>query len=509
MSRNILITFVGNRDPYVEEAFDGLHSDGPILTLLKDHQYHGIHLLSNRTTLLQTQQIMREIRVRQSWVQLQEHFLELSDPTSYGELIPLIWNKTVEIQEKYSPEIYFDIATSSGTPQMHATWVLLHLSKRIRGRLLRITPPKFLKHGEQAVSVITGLMEKLEGIPAPFQVPDECALLRARNRSLQETLDGVRGYAEFDHIIGFAGTLREVLESVRRIASESFPVLINGESGTGKELIARALHQASTRAAGPFITVNCGGIPDGMVESILFGHKKGAFTGAVKDNLGRIAEADGGTLFLDEIGDIPLSQQVKLLRFLQEGEVDVLGGAKKQVDVRVVAATHRDLAAGVSAGHFREDLFYRLTFPLHLPPLRDRRQDIPAFVEYFLQRRNEGRSNTKRISAAALLLLQNAPWPGNVRELENIITRMYFGTNGSVITPESIPADYCSVADGDRNHVVIPTGGIELRQVLADLEKAYFKEALQRSDNNKAQAARLLGLAPKAFQKACRERFKL
>jgi DNA-binding NtrC family response regulator len=217
-----------------------------------------------------------------------------------------------------------------------------------------------------------------------------------------------------------------VLRNAEKAAASTIPVLIEGESGVGKELIARAIHGSGERKSRPFVAVNCGAIPDNLVESILFGHEKGAFTGATERHIGKFAEADGGTLFLDEIGELPPAAQVKLLRALQQGEIEPVGARKSlSVDVRVISATNRNLLADAKSGRFREDLFYRLhVFPLSVPPLRERIEDIPGLVRHFLVRfcAEEGKT-VKSVSAEAMSLLKSLPWPGNVRQLENAVFR--------------------------------------------------------------------------------------
>ncbi|MFS0789615.1 sigma-54-dependent transcriptional regulator [Brevundimonas phoenicis] len=251
------------------------------------------------------------------------------------------------------------------------------------------------------------------------------------------------GRSSFDDMVGDSEPMRMVKALGQRAAKSSIPVLITGESGVGKEVIARALHGASDRAGKPFIAVNCGALPANLVESILFGHEKGAFTGAHEKHAGKFVEANGGTLFLDEIGELPLDMQVKLLRALQEGEVDPVGGKRPvKVDVRIVSATNRDPAQQVKEGAFREDLFYRLNvFPIEAPALRERREDIPALVEHFIARFNleEG----KRVigcSPETLALLQGHDWPGNVRQLENAVYRALVLANSPLLQPHDFPA---------------------------------------------------------------------
>ena len=253
----------------------------------------------------------------------------------------------------------------------------------------------------------------------------------------------VQGRTSFDDIVGDSPPMRMVKALGARAAKSSIPVLITGESGVGKEVIARALHGASDRSGKPFVAVNCGALPANLIESILFGHEKGAFTGAHDKHLGKFQEANGGTLFLDEIGELPLDMQVKLLRALQEGEIDPVGGKRPvKIDVRIVSATNRDPAQQVKDGAFREDLFYRLNvFPIEAPSLRDRREDIPALVEHFIARFNA--EEGKRIAGCApetLALLQGFDWPGNVRQLENAVFRAIVLADAPFLQPHDFPA---------------------------------------------------------------------
>ena len=251
------------------------------------------------------------------------------------------------------------------------------------------------------------------------------------------------GRSSFDDMVGDSEPMRMVKALGQRAAKSTIPVLITGESGVGKEVIARALHGASDRAGKPFVAVNCGALPANLVESILFGHEKGAFTGAHEKHAGKFVEANGGTLFLDEIGELPLDMQVKLLRALQEGEVDPVGGKRPvKVDVRIVSATNRDPAQQVKEGAFREDLFYRLNvFPIEAPALRERREDIPALVEHFIARFNvEEGKRVAGCSPETLALLQGHDWPGNVRQLENAVYRALVLADSPLLQPHDFPA---------------------------------------------------------------------
>ncbi|HEV2348866.1 MAG TPA: sigma-54 dependent transcriptional regulator [Terriglobia bacterium] len=323
--------------------------------------------------------------------------------------------------------------------------------------------------------------------------------LREENRNLREAL-GHR--YEFKNIIARSPKMQEVLATVERVAPSNSTVLLGGESGVGKDLIARAIHQHSRRASGPFIKINSTAIPENLLESELFGYEKGAFTGAVAPKPGKFELADKGTIFLDEIGDVPPATQVKLLRVLQEREFERLGGTKTlKVDVRVVAATNQDLRAALEQGTFREDLFYRLNVvPISIPPLREHKEDIPYLAEFFVDRfaRDAGKPITG-ITAAAQHILMEFHWPGNVRELENIIERAVALSTGTVLDASDIRLDHTppgSVASAGGSLVnFIPEG-----QTLEQFEDEIIKEALRRSKGNKSQAARLLGLSRNALR---------
>jgi DNA-binding NtrC family response regulator len=273
-------------------------------------------------------------------------------------------------------------------------------------------------------------------------------------RALEGELNRIKhsraGTLTFKDIVTHSVRMLSVLRTAEKAAASSIAVLIEGESGVGKELIARAIHGSGERRAKPFVAVNCGAIPENLVESVLFGHEKGAFTGAVERHAGKFVEASGGTLFLDEIGELPLAAQVKLLRALQEGEVDPVGAKKPvRVDVRIISATNRDLTADVRAGRFREDLYYRLcVFPISVPSLRERAEDIPHLIRHFLLRfaAEEGK-RVRGVSAAALALLTGFAWPGNVRQLENAIFRAVVLADGDEIGVDEFPQIAASTAD--------------------------------------------------------------
>lgn len=299
--------------------------------------------------------------------------------------------------------------------------------------------------------------------------------------------------------IGNAEELLEVYRVIDRVADTTCTVLITGESGTGKELVARAVHESSPRALRPFVAVNCGAIPENLLESELFGHAKGAFTGAHTAKQGRIGNAQGGTLFLDEIGEMPLNLQVKLLRILQSRQYSPIGDNRVlTADVRIVAATNIDLEEAVRAGTFREDLYYRLNvIHVNVPPLRARSTDIPLLADHFLTQARErtGRHTVEHISPATVQLLQQYSWPGNVRELENTLERAVLLCRTDTIQPRDLPAKVCGLpAENRGTSHKLPETGIDLRNAVESFENGLIRQALERTRWNKNQAARLLGL---------------
>ncbi len=317
--------------------------------------------------------------------------------------------------------------------------------------------------------------------------------LRTENRILQGQL---RSKYRFENIVGTSTALRRVLDLVAKVADSESTVLVTGESGTGKELIARAIHYNSPRAEQALVTVNCGAIPEELLESELFGHEKGAFTNAVRDRIGRFELANGGTIFLDEIGDMSPNLQVKLLRVLQDRSFERVGSSKTmRVNVRVIAATNQNLEIAMREGRFREDLFFRLNvIPVEVPPLRERRDDIPQLAQYFLDVLNHERDKKiDSISEEAMTLLCDYPWPGNVRELENMIERLTILRGEGEIRAADIsglsrPLNL-RVAGPD-----IPETGIDFRETVDAFETDLIQKALEMADWKKSRAADLLGL---------------
>jgi two-component system response regulator PilR (NtrC family) len=348
-------------------------------------------------------------------------------------------------------------------------------------------------------------------ISKPFDVEEmkhvvERALERKRlseeNVALKERIE------KASHgVVGVSRKMRALLDLVDRIGKTSSTVLVSGESGTGKELVARAIHDASPRAGRPFVSINCGAMPESLLESELFGHEKGAFTGAIKEKKGLFQEAEGGTLFLDEIGETSVTMQVKLLRALQERVIRRVGGnAEEPVDVRIICATNKDLEKKVQEAAFREDLYYRINvIPLPIPPLRERREDIPYLVRHFLRKvaREQGMPE-KKISTEAMRLLEAHAWPGNVRELENLIERTVALEPSDVITTSSLPETFLHPAGvpptSSLEGIDLPGDGIDLERYLEWLGKRLMQQALERTGGVQIRAAELLRMSERSFR---------
>ncbi len=307
----------------------------------------------------------------------------------------------------------------------------------------------------------------------------------------------------FNNIIGKSGRMQAIFSLIERIARTTSTVLIHGESGTGKELIARAIHFASPRSTRRFLSINCGAMPENLLESELFGHERGAFTGAVRDKKGLFQEADRGTLFLDEIGEMTPTMQVKLLRALQEKVVRKVGGTEEEpVDVRIITATNQDLETRLQTGEFREDLYYRINvLPIHLPPLRQRREDIPLLVEFFLQKYCATMDLPPRqISIEAMHILEGYDWPGNVRELENLIERVLALSHNETITTRDLPVHLLTNRRTNPDLVQLPEGGLDLEAYLESIRTQLMIQALERTDGVQTQAAEILGMSFRSFR---------
>jgi len=419
---------------------------------------------------------------------IQTRKVSLSSPTHFGNIYEAAVGVIKLRLESKDSDVELTYHLSPGTPAMAAVWIII-AKTRFPATLIESS----IKGGVKVASVPFDLSAEF--------IPD---LLRNPDEKLEKLTAGLLPDApEFENIIHRSNIMKRVVAKARLIAPRSVPVLIEGDSGTGKELLARAIHKASPRRETPFVAVNCGAIPSELIESELFGHEKGAFTGAEKQRIGYFGAANMGTLFLDEIGELPLQAQVKLLRALQEKEVTRLGSSKPiSFDVRIIAATNRDLIKEVAQGRFRPDLFYRIAVAvLKLPPLKDRAGDVGLLIDRILDQINEESVDEpgykyKKISAAAKNLMLQHAWPGNVRELQNTLTRAAIWSSGTTIDLEDIqdailPGSFRE----DANLLNRPLGdGFNLIEITDKISRHYIDRALKEAHGNKTRAAQLVGL---------------
>jgi len=339
---------------------------------------------------------------------------------------------------------------------------------------------------------------KADEIILTLRKAEEREQLRRENQLLREEI--AREYS-FENIVSKNEKMQKIFDVIKKVAQYRSTVLITGESGTGKELVARALHYNSERSQNPFIPVNCGAIPENLLESELFGHAKGAFTDAIRTKKGLFEEADGGTLFLDEIGELPAQLQVKLLRVLQDGEIRRIGESKSiQIDVRIVAATVKDLQKEVNEGRFREDLFYRLNvLPIHIPPLRERKEDIPLLIQHFIGKYNQIlNKNVGDVEHSGLEALMNYKWYGNVRELENTVERAIVLSDRNYIQLENLPVEIQNFKEESQPEP-IPDEEYSIKKASKSLEMNLIRRALRKTKGNHTHAAKLLEISHRAL----------
>ncbi|NIR46549.1 MAG: sigma-54-dependent Fis family transcriptional regulator [Gemmatimonadetes bacterium] len=390
-------------------------------------------------------------------------------------------------------------------PRMDGLEFLEEYRKR-NGEALVIT---ITAYGSNELAVEAMQKGAYDYLPKPFTTAEVVLTLRKAEereklrREVKRLRQRVKADQRFPEIVAKSAGMREAVELATKVAQHPSTVLITGESGTGKELIARLIHGASPRSDRPFVPINCGAIPENLLESELFGHVKGAFTGAHTDRAGLFEEADGGTLFLDEIGELPSQLQVKLLRALQEGEIRRVGdSASRKVDVRLVCATARDLEQEVREGNFRSDLYYRINVVrIHLPPLRQRTEDIPPLTRYFIERFSKQLGiNVNNFEPAAMKPLLAHPWYGNVRQLENVVERAMVLAEGPTIRPEDLP-DFIRhpEASVEGPNEAFPADELSIKKQTADLERRLIGRALQVTDGNRTKAAELLDLSYRAL----------
>ena len=459
---------------------------GPIARALEERQFDQVCLLSNFRKG-EGSSYVEWLKARVS-ADVRLFQRPLSSPTNFSEIYESARSVISEVLEKSAANVDLTFHLSPGTPAMAAVWIIL-AKTRFPAELIESSQ----KHGVQTVSFPFD-------IAADF-IPD---LLRGADAELTRLSFGdPAATPEFADVVHRSTVMKRVVTRARRVAARSVPVLLEGETGTGKELMARAIHRASTRKDKPFVSVNCGAIPSELVEAELFGHEKGAFTGATVARPGYFESANKGTLFLDEIGELPLPAQVKLLRVLQEGEVRRLGGQQSiTVDVRIISATNRNLLSQVAGGKFRADLFYRLGVAvIQLPSLREREGDIGLLIDHFLEKINadsatEPGYQRKSLAVGAKRLLLAHSWPGNVRELLNTLLRAAVWSQGTTIQAEDVREAMLPELRPEREGILDrPLGnGFDLNALLSTVARHYLERAAAESHGNKTKGAELLGL---------------
>ena len=484
---NLLISWIGRADLQAsEDGPNGAVGLGPIAQAIDEGCYDSAVLISDYAKV-EVGPFLEWLRPR-ARATITVCFEPLSGPTQFGEIYEAAVRVLDESLEHHGQDARLTFHLSPGTPAMAAVWIIL-AKTRFPAELIESSP----MHGVQTASV-------------PFDISAEFLpdLLRGPDERLRTLTAGLPPNApEFADIIHRSDVMARVIAKARRVAPRSVPVLIEGESGTGKELFARAIHRASLRRDSPFQAVNCGAIPAELVESELFGHEKGAFTGADRRRLGHFEAANGGTLFLDEVGELPLPAQVKLLRTLQEGTVLRVGATRPvSADVRIIAATNRTLTKEIAEGRFREDLFYRLAVAgLHLPPLRERPGDLNLLLDRLLEQVNEEHAQQpgfehKTLSVSARNIMLTHSWPGNVRELVNTLHRLAIWTPGPEVVAGDVREALLPPIDKRAGRILDrPLGkALSLPDLLAQVARHYLERALDATGGNKTRAARLVGL---------------
>jgi DNA-binding NtrC family response regulator len=485
----ILLTFTGFHDPYSKGLVGEDEQPGPILSLLQARSFDLVYLLSTPNTERNTAATVTALKTQ---VEVKVLALPLQDPTDYGAILKSLRSIATSVVEEFPGTEYF-ISVASGTPQMHACWVLLTTSGEFPARILQVRPPRFVTADRPLVSEIDLTRPEFPVVrvrDALIEVPETPA------PDIQGAVDELGLVADHPRMVA-------ALELAAALAPSGAPVLILGATGTGKELLAKFIHRLSGRPHERFVALNCAAIPKDLAESILFGHKKGSFTGAVSDQVGKFEQADRGTLFLDELGELPLEAQAKLLRVLQDGMVEPIGARKAyRVDVRIVAATNQNLGKAIRQKEFREDLYYRLNVgEVRLPPLRERRSDIPKIALHVLDRINSTLKKPKRLSQAALTRLQGHSWPGNVRDLHNVIERSARLTRGDVIDADDLIISEPVSKDDPLSTLPEPVEGFSIEGFLASARKQLVLKAMESARGNRSEAARLLGVSPQAVHK--------
>ncbi|MFP4365253.1 MAG: sigma-54 interaction domain-containing protein [Spirochaetia bacterium] len=492
----VLCSFVGDHDPYCGKNGD---EEGPVLSLLQNRHFDRVYLFYTKGYIDKAKGVQEAAQSQLTGTSVNLVFFDIESPIDYQEIYNTLQHT---IYDQVLPRLDSRNASLSflldpGTPQMQTCLVYLAQNMEAEPTLLQGVPPRFAG-GTYKVKEITFPIAK-SGTTNSVSNDDE------------NTWDAA--VAAQNSILGTSTKLQSVLEQARRFAKYEESLLITGETGTGKELIARFIHENSPRKNRIFYPVNCAAFNRELIGSELFGHQKGAYTGASGERKGYFKSAETGTIFLDEIGDLPLDVQAKLLRVLEEKKIRKLGSdTEEDVDVRVLAATNKDLEKMCSQGSFRQDLYQRISaLKVNLPPLRERGKDIMEIIESELDKWNKKYKSHKRFSSSSLEMCLEYPWPGNVRELKNAVTQSCAQSIGDEILPSSLPPTiqnhFHIQSPAAKTDFTIPEDGVNLKALLYNIEKKYYEKALEKYPDNLADAARSLSIEPHAFRKALKERF--
>jgi len=489
---NVLLTFAGFHDPYSMGLVGEEEQSGPILSLVAEKPFDQIFLFSTPDTAKNASDTAEALHSLYGNLEVNVRELYLDDPTDYISILKGLRTHFHQICEEIRKAEFF-ISVASGTPQMHACWLLLAASGEIPAHILHVRPRRFVSKDRPLVSTVDLTFPGIPIVRANSCIPD------VPDIPIPDLETALRQLG----IIGDHPTMRKALETGAMLAPANSPILVLGETGTGKELFAKFIHHLSGRPRERFVPLNCAAIPSELVESLLFGHKRGAFTGAITDQMGKFDQADGGTLFLDELAELSMQTQAKLLRVLQDNLIEPLGAkGPHYVNVRIIAATNRDLGELIQQKCFREDLYYRLSVgEVRLPSLRERRSDIPKIALHLLDRVNSGLRRQRRFSPDTLVRLQNHPWPGNIRDMENAIERSVLLSRRDILEPDDLVFPLSIDSKAPLVTLPEPYEGFSLARYLDDARKQLVLRALELSDGNQSEAARLLGVSPQAVHK--------
>jgi len=494
--KQVLLTFTGFHDPFSPTVVEQGRQIGPVLSIMEAERYDATYLFDTPATQENTLETVKEIKTRFS--DLDVHVISLDklhDPTDHLGILSYLRKYLPEIKES-NQESDFTIALSSGTPAMHACWLLLAADGTIPARLINGHRPQH-SGGEYRITEVD-----LNATCFPHIEPRACE----DPLEYFDSAPDLRVACEQLRIVGEDKCFMDALKVAEKVARYDAHTLLLGETGTGKEHFAKLIHHLCGDQSRPFVVTNCAAAPKELIESMLFGHKKGAFTGASADQKGDFDNADGGTLFLDEIGELPMESQSKLLRVLQDGVIKPLGASKShQVNVRVIAATNVDISAAVKSKQFRFDLSKRFTVRISIPPLRERRGDIVRLVAFTIDQWNRKYGEKKKLSRDALEQLQAYRWPGNVRELISTIETSAMLTSAGVISAKDIRFDEPVWNDTSEQILPEPYEGFSIKEYMNDIRDGLIEKALEISHGNRSQAGRLLGITPQAVHRFVKE----